>query len=83
MNTKYINKLEFYKITDMLSNFCVTYKGKEFSFNLAPSNDKNIVKQLLEETSEAVNLSYRNGIPSFYDFSDIALDLKKVKCFIR
>ncbi len=79
MNTKYINKLEFYKITDMLSNFCVTYKGKEFSLNLLPSNDKNIVKQLLEETSEAVNLSYRNGIPSFYDFSDIALDLKKLE----
>lgn len=74
-----LNKLEFHKIIKMLSGYCTTYKGKEHSLSLEPSNDKNKVKQLLEETSEAVNLSYRNNTPNFYDFFDITIELKKLE----
>ena len=79
MNNNYLNKLEFNKIIEMLVNFCSTYKGKEIASNLLPSNQKSIVKQLLAETSEAVNLSYRNSFPSFYDFLDITVELKKLE----
>lgn len=75
----YLEKLEFYKILDMLSNYCHTYKGKELSLNLVPSNQMNKVEQLLQETSEAVNLSYRNGSPSFFTIADIAIELKKLE----
>ena len=74
-----LKKLEFQKIIEMLTNFCVTYKGKELASNLVPSNQKNKVQELLDETSESVNLLYRNSIPNFYDFSNITIELKKLE----
>ncbi len=59
MNTNYLEKLEFHKITEMVSNFCCTYIGKELAFQLLPSNQINEVKKLLQETrrSSQSNLS--------------------------
>ena len=79
MNYNCLKKLEFDKILEMLNGFCFTNKGKELSLNLMPSNQEKIVKDLLEETREATNLSYRNGTPNFYDIFDITLELKKLK----
>ncbi len=50
MDTNFLEKLEFYKIIEMVSNFCVTKQGKELASNLAPSNEKAKVEQLLQET---------------------------------
>lgn len=50
MNTNYLEKLEFYKIIEILSNFCCTYCGKELAFSLVPSNNTNEVQMLLQET---------------------------------
>lgn len=50
MDTKYLEKLEFNKIIEMISNFCCTYKGKELASQLVPSNKINEVKKLLQET---------------------------------
>ena len=36
MNTKYLEKLEYFKIIDILKNFCITYKGKELATKLLP-----------------------------------------------
>ena len=79
MDYNCLKKLEFNKIIEILTGFCSTNKGKEFSLNLMPSNEDSIVRKLLSETSEAVNLSYRNGIPSFYEIFDIIVDLKKLE----
>ena len=79
MNCNCLKKLEFNKITEVLAGFCSTNKGKNLSLDLMPSNEASTVKELLEETSEAVNLSYRNGTPSFYDIFDISLELKKLE----
>ncbi len=75
----YLEKLEFHKILEKLANFCATTQGKELAFNLKPSNQISIVENLLQETSEAVNLSYRNGCPSFYAISNITIELKKLE----
>ena len=75
----YLEKLEFNKILDKLTNFCATTQGKELAFNLKPSNQISIIENLLQETREAVNLSYRNGYPSFYAISDITIELKKLE----
>lgn len=76
MNNYYLKKLEFYKILEILENFCSTISGKEIALNLLPSNDKELVIRILTETEEAISLSYRNSFPSFYDFYDITTDIK-------
>ena len=75
MNTHYISKLEFHKVLENLSNYCSTYLGKELTMNLQIYHDMNIVKQKLAETEEAVNLIYKNSVPSFYDIQDIHIYL--------
>ncbi len=75
----YLEKLEFNKILEMLSNFCVTEQGKKLALSLLPNNQKTKVKRLLQETNEAVNLSYRNGFASFYEIADIGIELKKLE----
>lgn len=75
----FLEKLEFYKVLKMVSSFCVTKQGNELALNLLPSNQKNKVKQLLQETMEAVNLCYRNGTPSFIEIADITIELKKLE----
>ena len=75
MNTRYISKLEFHKVLENLSMYCSTYLGKELALNLQIYHDVNIVKQKLTETEEAVNLIYKNSVPSFYDIQDIHIYL--------
>ena len=75
MKTRYISKLEFNKVLENLSKYCSTDLGKELALNLQICNEVNIVKQKLSETEEAVNLVYKNSIPSFYDTQDIHIYL--------
>ena len=75
-NNTYIEKLEFNKILEKLSNYCVTYLGKELANNLKVSNDINIVKLTLKETEEAVNLIYKNSTPPLSAIADIGKYLK-------
>ena len=82
MNINYLNKLEFNKILEILSTFCCTYVGKALALNLQVSNDKNLVRNMLAETEEAVNLVYRNSTPSFYDISDIKIYLKSLESYM-
>ena len=75
-NNTYIEKLEFNKILEKLSDYCVTYLGKELAKNLKVSNDINIVKLTLKETEEAVNLIYKNSTPPLSAIADISKYLK-------
>ena len=75
MNTRYISKLEFHKVLENLSTYCSTNLGKELALNLSIYNQTNIVKQKLAETEEAVNLIYKNSVPSFSDIQDIHIYL--------
>ena len=50
MDTKYLEKLEFNKIIEKLKGFCCTYRGKELANTLTPTNQKEIVEKLLNET---------------------------------
>ena len=75
MNNRYISKLEFHKVLENLSMYCSTYLGKELALNLQIYHDVHIVKQKLAETEEAVNLIYKNSVPSFYDIQNIHIYL--------
>ena len=74
-----LKKLEFDKIITILSEYCITTKGKKLAQNLLPSNDYNKVQKMLDETKEAVSLIYKNSEPSFYEFQDIDLSIKNLK----
>ena len=76
---KYYEKLEFDQIIKTLSTFCDTTVGKSFAMQIKPSNNKNIVKNLLTETEEAVNLIYKASTPSFDDFDNIDKFIKLLK----
>lgn len=79
MNTNHLEKLEYYKILENLSNYCSTEYGKNLVKELLPSNEKLQVTSLLQETLEGINLSRRNSFPSFYDASDITVSLKQLE----
>ena len=75
MNTHYLAKLEFQKVLEKLSKYCSTNFGKELALNLKVYNTVDLVKQKLAETEEAVNLAYKNSVPSFYDIQNIDIYL--------
>ena len=74
-----LKKLEYDKILEILSKYCVTYIGKELARNLRPSNSKEEVQEMLDETFEAVNLSYRNSMPGFYEIDNIDIEIKNLE----
>ena len=76
MYKHYLEKLEFNKVVEKLSNYCATYNGRAMALSLLPSNDKDEVKEILNETAEAVNLVYRNSFPGLYEIADITVELK-------
>lgn len=79
MNKYNLEKLEFYKIINELSNYCITSIGKNLAFNLLPSNNPKKVVSLLQETEEAINLSTRNSMPPIQNIDEISIPLKKAK----
>lgn len=78
MNTN-LEKLEFNRILEILSNYCITYMGKNLVNNLQPSSSVQVVQDLLDETFEAVNLIDRNSTPNFYEIENIDVELKHLE----
>ena len=79
MSKIYLEKLEYNKILEILSNFCHTYIGKELALNLLPSFSKEQVKVNLSETSEAISLIQRASIPPISEIDDITFYLKALE----
>ncbi len=64
MEQKYLDKLEFNKVLQMLDQYALTYIGKEMVKSLRPCTNKNEVQRTLKETIEADVLIHRiGGIP--------------------
>lgn len=76
MNLKYLNKLEYNKILEILKGFAKTYLGKEKCKNLIPSNN---VSYLLDQTYQAVNLIYRNGSLPLGSIPNITISIKNLE----
>lgn len=81
MLQKYLNKLEYNKILEQVSNYCCTYLGRENVLELLPSNSKEIVELQLEQTNSALNLLYRKGEPAINDIANIELWLKNLESY--
>lgn len=81
MLQKYLNKLEYDKIVDLVSNYCSTYIGQNFATSMLPSNDSDLVKTKLSETNLALILLFRKGEPSFSNITNIEVYIKNLESY--
>lgn len=77
----YLEKLEYNKILNKLSNYAITYLGKEQALNLTPSNKKEEVENLLKETEQAVNLLFRSSTPPISEIANNTINLKTIESY--
>ena len=71
-----LKKLEFNKILENISNYCKTYIGKNYVSDLRPSQDKEKIQKMLDETAQGVILIQRNSTPPLCEIADITVYLK-------
>ena len=71
-----LKKLEFDKILENISTYCKTYIGKKYVSELRPSQDKEEVQKMLDETTQGVILIQRNSTPPLGEIADITVYLK-------
>ena len=77
----YLEKLEYPKILNILSNYASTYLGKEKCLNLIPSNNIDTVKSTLSETEEALNILYRCNTTPISEIADNTKNLKAIESY--
>lgn len=78
MNNNCLDKLEYFKILEILSGFTKTYAGKKLIKELVPSFDAIQVANLQLQTSQAVDMINKYGMPPIGEFNDVSLHLKKL-----
>ena len=76
MNSKYLDKLEYNKILEMLENFAKTYLGKNLCRRLHPSTN---VSFLLEQTNQALGLIYKKGSLPLSSIPNIDIAIKNLE----
>lgn len=81
MDTKYLDKLEFYKICDILKEFSITYVAKELSLNLSPISNKKDLQKSLKQTTEASNLIFRKGNAPISEIAETSEHIKKLESY--
>ncbi len=79
MNEKALRILEYNKIIGLLCENTVSTMGRDLAEELKPVNNINEVKELQQETTEAVNLILKKGSIPLNGLHDIRAILKKVK----
>ena len=75
MQLKYLDKLEYNKILEMLEGFCVTYLGKDLALGLKPANNKEQVSFCLQETTESYILIHQKGNIPIFPIDNISIHL--------
>lgn len=79
MNEKALRILEYNKIIAMLCENTVSALGKEIAEVLVPSNNLHEIKELQQETTEAVNLILKKGSIPLFGMQDIRNAIKKAE----
>ena len=79
MNKKYLEKIEFPKICEILSNYCKTYIGKDMALNLLPYTLEKDIAKAQNQTSEAVVLLYRKGSAPISEIENILVAIKQLE----
>ena len=81
MLQKYLDKLEYNKILDIVEDYCSTYIGKNYVSSMLPSNDTSLVQRMLDETSSAQTLLFRKGEPPLFNITNIEIWIKNLKSY--
>ena len=78
---KYLEKIEFDKITKILSKYAVTSFGKKMCLDLLPETNLHDAKEKLLETTESHILLYRKSTPPLSEVADITMHIKTLESF--
>ena len=79
MKNKYLEKLEFNKIKEILSTYTVTFLGKNMVLFLEPMKSKIEIEKALKQTTEATVLILRKGNLPINEIADIKPHIKILK----
>ena len=79
MNSKYLEKLEFNKIKNLIHSYAVTYLGKNLVNELEPYASKKDVTKALNQTFEASTLLFRKGSIPLQEVNDLEIYIKKLE----
>ncbi len=79
MNNKTLEKLEFKKICKIVSDFAITYLGKNLANELMPMSTKKEIEKALMQTSEAETLLYRLSNAPISEIADLTIHLKQLE----
>ena len=79
MNINCLDKLDFYRILDILSGFTKTYVGKKLILDLRPSFNVLEVSNMLMQTFQALDIINKFGNPPTDEFNDVSIHLKKLE----
>ena len=78
MNKKVLHTLEFDKITEHLTGFATSDKGKEYCMLLKPVSDIEKIRQRQRETGDALRRIFAKGTVSFSGIHDPSLFAKRL-----
>ena len=81
MKDKYLCKLEFDKILDILSGFAITSIGKNLCLSLRPFDSKEDIQNALLETREATIMTQRKGSVPIDEIVNITASLKVIEAY--
>lgn len=79
MNNKVLKTLEFHKIIDLLKEEAGSELGRKLCMELTPSTDLHEIKQLQQQTSDALTRIWQKGSVSFSGLHDIGESLKRLE----
>lgn len=79
MNNKVLKTLEFHKIIDLLKEEAGSELGRKLCTELTPSTDLHEIKQLQQQTSDALTRIWQKGSVSFSGLHDIGESLKRLE----
>ena len=79
MKNIYLEKIEYYKIIDLIKGYSKTLKAKNDFESLKPMQTKKDIVKALDEVSEAVSLLYRKGTPPILELENIEQHILNLK----
>ncbi|MGN7893609.1 endonuclease MutS2 [Bacillus sp. 22475] len=79
MNTMTFEKLQYNELKDIVKSYCVSGLGKELLNKLEPSTSINVVRNRLNETTEARAILDAEGHVPFFGISNIASTIQKLE----
>lgn len=79
MKNIYLEKIEYYRIIDLISSYSKTSKAKKEFEQLKPLTNKKDLVKALDETEEAVSLLYRKGTLPIQELNNVEKHLLNLK----